>query len=151
MINNHDQINCLFAMDVFCTGTWWGLCIFYETTWNFNHYETRSQYTDAGINEYCNTVINQKCLCVKIFALWREPMGDKRPGGTQLLLGGCVPHGFPKVVSKERILKNGGSWKRNLENLYLGSWKFGQNKAENANFSKNWKWGHMSGALMVNW
>ena len=26
-----------------------------------------------------------------------------RGGGTQLFFGGCVPHGFPKVGSRERI------------------------------------------------
>ena len=31
-------------------------------------------------------------------------------GGTQLFFGGCVPHGFPKVGSRERIfLENEGS------------------------------------------
>ena len=61
-------------------------------------------------------------------------------------------------VSKSRVLGADFPWKmRGLENenfeiLRFESWKFGQNKAENADFFLKIENGeHMSGALMVNW
>ena len=76
------------------------------------------------------------------------------PGGTlKFFLGGYVPQGFPKVGSKERVfLENWGVLGAKIQKFWvLRAEILAQNKAENAKFSKNWKGGHMNGALMVNW
>ena len=79
------------------------------------------------------------------------------PGGTQRFLGGCVPHGFPKVGSRERIFLEKGKMRglgnKNLENLRLESWNFywPQQRWRCTIFLKTENRGHMSGALMINW
>ena len=75
----------------------------------------------------------------------------KTPGGAlNFFFGGCVPHGFPKVGSRERIFleKLGGLGNENLENLRLESWNFDQNKAENGKFFYNLK---MRGIRAAQW
>ena len=50
-------------------------------------------------------------------------------GGTQLFLGGCVPHGFQNVGSREQIfLEKWGSWEGKFGKIWV---YFGQNMAEN--------------------
>ena len=78
-----------------------------------------------------------------------------RPGeGTQLFFGGCVPHRFQNVGSRERIFlkKMGVLGTKILKNLGLESYNFCQNMVEKWKISlKIENRGHKSSILMVNW
>ena len=61
--------------------------------------------------------------------------------GNLNFFGGCVPHRFPKVgFSKWISLKMRSHGNKKFGNLHLERRNFGQNKAEYAGFSWNWKW-----------
>ena len=61
-----------------------------------------------------------------------------RGGGHSTFLVGCVPHGFQKVGSRERIFLE-GSWKRKFASWELKFWPKQDWKC--IFFSKNWKGG----------
>ena len=79
---------------------------------------------------------------------WDSPMG-----GTQLLIGGCVPQGFPKVGSREHIYleKCGVLGMQILKICLLRSEILAKQGSKMQFFSYIENRGHMSGALMVNW
>ena len=86
------------------------------------------------------------------YQLFWNRLSQKPGGGNHLtFFGGCVPHGFPKVGSREWIfLENEGSWEQKCGKL--ASWNSGQNKAENAFFFWKLKMGahkpHVNGKLV---
>ena len=81
-----------------------------------------------NINKWVELLING--LSVQEFIIETYRGG----GHSTFLFGGCVPHGFPKVGSRERISleKMRGLGNNNLESLHIERWNFCQNKAENA-------------------
>ena len=70
--------------------------------------------TNSIVNtELCITAMQRNAIiwefCAVTFAYVFS--GQCPGGGTQLFFGGCVPHGLPKVGSKEQIsFKKWGSW-----------------------------------------
>ena len=97
-----------------------------------------------------NTICRKIKFIYSIHTSYKQWMKGKAPGGTQFFFGGCVPHRFPKVWSRERIfLENEESWEQKFVSWELKFWpKQGWKckiclKIENG--------GHMSGALTVNW
>ena len=64
-------------------------------------------------------------------------------GGTQLFFGGCVPHGFPKVGSREWIfLQKWGVLGMKIQKIcILRAEILTKTRLKIENFSKIWKWG----------